>query len=534
MTDTPRYATLRDYLKVLREQRWIIILATAIFAGAALGLSLKASPTYQTQASLQLHDQSGNASLLSNSLTVLATPQELQASLPATVNTPPIAAAANGLLGRGPRPAASVSAYSDQTSGQVIVQAQSGDAAFAARYANAYANALAQVNNNAVRAQFLAAATALRRQFARLSGIARDPVTRSLYADRITSALALSETARPVSVAQPASVRSTPVSPRPVRNALLGALLGFVLGILAAFTRDALDQRLRDASDVSDTLGWPVVGHIRREAMGSGGPLAVKGTPRLTEPDFEAFRILRQNLLFLNVDAPPRVIVVSSALPDEGKSTVAASLACACAVAGRRTLLVECDLRRPCLATRMGLQAGPGLVELLIADAALSDVVQVIAPELFSPNGNQPTAKQPVAPAAEPGWPVGRNQAADAGPYPLGVITAGQQTSHPAELLGSQRFKQFLEGVAASFEIVILDTSPVLAVADTLELLPQAHASLLCVRASKSTRNEARALRDAIQRLPDQPVGVVVTGLRPGSEHDFGYYSYSYGYGASR
>ena len=98
----------------------------------------------------------------------------------------------------------------------------------------------------------------------------------------------------------------------------------------------------------------------------------------------------------------------------------------------------------------------------------------------------------------------------------------------PAELLGSQRFRDFLEQVTAAYDSVIIDTPPLLSVSDTLEIVPLVDSILLCIRADQTTRDEARAVKDALAHLPERTTGIVVTGLKPGREHDYGYYSHEY------
>src|SRR5205085_5106169 len=130
---------------------------------------------------------------------------------------------------------------------------------------------------------------------------------------------------------------------------LLGLLLGLLLGIAAAFVRDATDRRLRRLPDIQTAFRLPVLGHVRAESMGR---IVQPTHGRRGGSDLEAFRILRRNLEFLDHDQAPRLILVTSAAAEEGKTTVASSRALAIASAGRRVLLVDCDLRKPALAER--------------------------------------------------------------------------------------------------------------------------------------------------------------------------------------
>jgi capsular exopolysaccharide synthesis family protein len=209
---------------------------------------------------------------------------------------------------------------------------------------------------------------------------------------------------------------------------------------------------------------------------------------------------MRTNVDFLDVDSRLTTLAVTSALPEEGKSTVACSLACAYALAGKRTLIVECDLRRPTLAHKLGLGNGPGLSDYLAGEAEPQAVVQ---------------------PVALPGAQA-----------PLVAIVAGTPSPRPAELLGSQRFGAFLDEVARAYDVVLLDTSPLLSVVDTLELVPRVDGVVVCVRAQQTTRDQAQAAKAALEHFPARPTGVVVTGVRAGDELDYGYYSYAYAYGA--
>jgi Mrp family chromosome partitioning ATPase len=259
----------------------------------------------------------------------------------------------------------------------------------------------------------------------------------------------------------------------------------------------------------------PLLGYVPEAVLGqsvAAGKTKARGT--MSEDDLEGFRVLRTNIEFLDVDHPPKVLLVTSALPEEGKSTLASGLAAAYAVGGKRTLVVECDLRRPTFAARMGINATPGLSDYLVNRAEPREVLQSIAPPAGSSNGSEPSAVTTAVPFV--------------------AITAGSPAPHPAELLRSQRCRDFLAQVREAYDVVILDTCPLLSVADTLELLPCADAVVVCIRASKTTRDQARAAKGALSHFGSRPAGLVLTGTRVGDDAGYqGYYSYGYVYGSS-
>jgi Mrp family chromosome partitioning ATPase len=163
----------------------------------------------------------------------------------------------------------------------------------------------------------------------------------------------------------------------------------------------------------------------------------------------------------------------------------------------------------------MGINAAPGLCDYLVSRAEPREVLQSIAPPGGSSNGSDATAVTTA--------------------IPFVAISAGSPSPHSAELLRSQRCREFLGQVRDAYDIVILDTCPLLSVADTLEQLSSADAVVLCVRASKTTRDQARAASAALSHFPSRPAGVVLTGSRVGDDSGYqGYYSYGYVYGSGR
>jgi Mrp family chromosome partitioning ATPase len=417
---------------------------------------------------------------------------------------------------------AAISANVDPQTNLVNLKASWGNAKFAAALANAYANAVRDVEVRDFRQRLKRAEKALLQQLrAARSDLAGGPNAGAATAgasfrvaaleQNLTQVRALDRVADPVQIAGRAQVPGAPTSPRPIRDAILGFVLGLVLGLLVAFIRDALDRRLRTSQEVHDELHMPVLGRTGQAALKHNGLIA-NGRPALVESEFEAFRVLRTNLGSLADGKPPKVVLVTSPAPEEGKSTVSLSLACAAGLAGQRVLLLEADLRRPSLAPRVGAKAEPGLSDYLNESADLEKVTQKVR---LTP----PTPDSPSRNGSSRSWSKQKAKTID-------CILAGRRVSTAPELLESPRMRELLSSLRDTYDLVVIDASPMLAVADSLEIAPFADAILICVRAQRTTREQARAVRSALSHIEEKPAGAVLTGLQRGDE-TYGYY---YGY----
>jgi Mrp family chromosome partitioning ATPase len=207
-----------------------------------------------------------------------------------------------------------------------------------------------------------------------------------------------------------------------------------------------------------------------------------------------------------------RTVAVTSAGPEEGKTTVAASLAYAASLSGSRTLLIECDLRRPVLAKRLGLADRPGVGDAVLGNVSVREVIQEVP--------------IPDAAGSSNGHGAALSSTGTGGSFHC--IVAGTPTPQPAELLESQRFTEFFKEVCGLYDLVVVDTAPLLAVVDTLQIVPHVERLVLCVRRGKTTREQASAARATLERLPDRPAGLVVTGIRERDEAYYGGYAYGY------
>jgi succinoglycan biosynthesis transport protein ExoP len=508
MTETPRYATLRDYLRVIRASGWLILTIVSAFAAVAFAISISQTKSYEARASLSFRDLGEDLSLLGTSVPVQSTGQERAAASAQLINRPQIAVRVKKRLGTDLPVGELQSDISAEVSGIsniVDVVARSAQPEFAARLANAVATEASHLAKRQESARINRAIASLEREVSKGGGA--PSLDQTLVRQQVAQLETVKRIAQPVQVAERAEVPTAPISPKPLRSTFLGGLLGIAIALVAAFARDSLDRRLRRVHDVHEELDLPVLSKVSDTAMGLSA-FVQNGRPEPRGVDLESFRILRTNLEFLRSDPPLRSVLVTSALPEEGKSTVAVGLASAAAMAGKRTLLVECDLRRPSLAERIGLERSPGLSDYLAGKAAPQEILQEVGiGDPIGPNGD------PVA-LEETG-------------LKLVCIAAGTQAPAPAEMLESERCRDFLAKVSRAYEVVVLDTAPLLSVVDTLALVPQVDGVIMCVRLSQTTRAQAQAAKAAVDHLPHGSLGAVVTGLGAGDDETYGYY-YAY------
>ena len=323
-----------------------------------------------------------------------------------------------------------------------------------------------------------------------------------------------------VRILDPAIVNPEPVSPRPNLNLLLGALLGLMLGVGVAAGRDFLDRSVHTREDVEEaTGGLTLLGIIPtlelagavngnggrkgvgKVAAGAAGPsveprLVVMHSP--TDPVTEAYRALRTSLRFSRMGDPPKTIVITSALPQDGKSTTAANLAVALTQQGTRTLLIDADLRRGVIAAMFGLPSRKGLSNVLIGDLPVRDAIRQVE-------------------VAEGGF--------------LHVLPAGAYPPNPAEVIGSDRMEALLRKLEEHYDAIILDSAPLNLVTDVALLGAHAGAVILVARAAVTDRGALRYAADQLRRVGAPALGFVLNDVDHTREAYYGSeYGSHYGY----
>jgi Mrp family chromosome partitioning ATPase/capsular polysaccharide biosynthesis protein len=512
MSHQPPDGTLADYVHVIRRSKRTILLVGIVCAALALVVSLLQTPTYQAQASESVRDPNQDLSLTGTAYITGATPLQLAAAHAPLVTRLTVANAVKRRLKTPMSPAELQSAVSvsiDPNSYLVLVTAHSENAGQAAAIANAFVDADAAQTTAAARANYGRLATELQRRIGPFSR-GGNAVAQAGDLETLARLQSLSSVAVPVQVDATAPVPSSPSSPQPVRNTLAALLFGLLLGTVIVFVREAIDQRLRRSTEVERLCPEPIVGHLRADALGRVGAHAdgrSNGNRPLEPSDQEALRIVRHNVNYLPADEQIRTLLVTSPVAQEGKSTVAAGLAAMSAMAGKRTLLVECDLRRPVLAKRLGIPAQPGLTDYLTGRVEPKDILKPVPTLTASTNGNRRNGTDGASHAE----------------HSLTCIAAGRPAPGPGELLASERFAEFLAEVSEAYDAVILDCAPLLSVADTLEIVPVADAALLCLRLGRTTRAQARSAHQALARLPRKPTAIVLTNVHRTDERYYGH-----------
>lgn len=293
-----------------------------------------------------------------------------------------------------------------------------------------------------------------------------------------------------VDVNEVPEVPTSPSSPQIARDTALGALLGLLVGALLAVLRARFDRSVKTPEMATELANAPIIGVVLRDPTLEQRHLVDRAGVNRTAEDY---RQLRNNLQFLNVDQPPKVIMISSAVPAEGKTTVVVNLALALADVGRKVTIVEADLRRPKVTRYMGLVGGVGLTNLLAGTAELEEVTQAYG---------------------------------DGGVL---VIAAGPTPPNPGELLSSSHMATLLDKMRAESDYILVDAPPLLPVADSTGLAVMMDGVLLSVRYGSTTKDQLRQAATTLERVGAKTLGVILNIVPPKAEHASAYgYGYSY------
>ncbi len=299
-------------------------------------------------------------------------------------------------------------------------------------------------------------------------------------------------------IVDPAYPPEKPVKPKPRRDLLLALIFGLFLGVGLAFVVEVFDDTVKTSEEVESLLSLPVLGiipsmrdYFKDKESDLTQWLVTQVAPK--SPLAESFRALRSNLRFAKPGTLPKTLLTTSSIEEEGKTTVVTNLAVTFAQMGKKVLLVDTDLRRPQVHRVFGLEQTPGLTEVIIETMTWQQAIHSLQ-EI--PN--------------------------------LSVLTSGSLPPNPAELLGSEKMRNLLEEMGQTFDLILLDTPPLLPATDALELGEAVEAALIVVRAGVTERSYLREVRRILDNTKFPAVGVVLNAVD--LARHYGYYRYRYYY----
>ena len=439
---------LRALLAILRKRWQLIAVTLVVVFGVSAGVTLTATPQYQATTRLFVTVSSDSANDLGQLVEGSGYIENQLTSYAQVATSSPVLAPVIDQLDLDTTPdalAASITAEVPEGTQFIDITVQSENRTSAAQIADAVGDQLVEVVGE-------------------LGPTSSSVVTAKVF--------------------EPAVVPTEPFSPDVPRNLALGLATGLMLGILVAFLRESLDTKLHSEADVAKVTSTSVVGTIgvRNPSRQSTGNLFVHEEPLSAAA--EGMRRLRTNLQYVGLAEGARAVVVTSPMPGDGKSSIAANLALTLVDSGLRTLLVDADLRRPSVAEYLDLEDHVGLTAVLIGRASLADVVQE--------------------------W----------GPSGLSVLVAGDLPPNPSELLGSRAMVDLLAQMTQQYDFVVFDTPPVQPVTDAVALAKGVDGVLMVVDSRRTRQADLRKSLDAFKRVHAHVLGIVLNKVNRAADRD--------------
>ncbi len=478
---------IRRYLDALRRNRWLIILLVTLTTVGAVAVSLWLPEKYTASASIVKQVTAGPY----DSVNVDSITRELQTIQRLLLTDAVLDQAARRVPGEDSTSLSEhVSSSVDPEANLLYVSATGGEPQLAADRANAVAGAFVEEQRENTRRQYARARDGL---VSELERVRNDPAAAEQEAairQRLSElSVAQANAGSDLQIAQRAKAPGSPTSPRPLRNGVIAFFLSLFLGVLVALGRDQLVPRVSGPRELGSLLDMPILATVPylRRRLGHRRRL-------LSGIEYESYQTLGASVRFsLPPETTPRVLLVTSALHAEGKSTVTARLGRALAQSGHPTLLISADLRWPTLHELVEVPAAPGLTDL-VADADSPspppELDRLIEATLLRLDGAPRSAE-------------------------LDVLPSGSKPGQPAQLLAGDAMEVVFDRLRGlDYSYILVDAPPVLGISDTQSLARFADSLLWVSRLDRITLDNVMDARDILDRLESRPIGVVVIGAR--------------------
>jgi len=497
--------TLRSYAQLVRRRKWWVIAFALLGLAVSLAISFTEAKQYSASAQVLVQPSTQTGALGATQQPV--TPTDVQTMLQ-LVTSAPVTAAVRHQLGSAP----GVTAAEVAQTNVISITAVAGSPARAATIANTYANAFVNDQRTTAINSLTQSEAQLKGQIKSISQqikqLHRTPGTGSQQTALINQQAVLSEQLTQMQVnssgetggltlVTPAQAPTAPSSPKPTENGALGLVAGLVLGLAAAFLRESLDDAVATKETAEEygsatvLAAVPMVNSWKKRDR----PLVVS-LARPMSPAAEAYRSLRTSLQFARQERELHTILVTSPAAAEGKTSTLSNLGAMFAQAGQRVVLVSCDLRKPRLGEFFGIDERLGLTTAILGEQPVEELLQPVP-----------------------------------GDDNLWLLGSGQMPPNPAELLNGRRIQDVFSTLRGMFDLVLIDSPPVLPVTDAVVLAKDVDATLLIVAAGQTSRGD---LRRAVEKLAQVNARVVGLVLNETSRQASGYgYGYQYGYGGT-
>ncbi len=508
----------RSIATVLWRRRWIIIAAAVIALGTAMAVSLMRTPQYRAEGMLVRDQSSIGVSLFGLSS---YQSQDVQRELVTTAGLLTSARVAT-LVRQETGSALSagallsmVAAKPSTESSTIKVEVVGPDPKETARLVDSFAKQTILLAQESNRAALAAARQALEASIALMTPADLASAQGQELQARVAQLKILEQVQTGgYSLWQHAEVPTSAISPKPVRDAIAGLAVGLVLGLILAVVLDRVDRRLKEQEDFEREFNLPILASVpqvtkrwKRGAETNG----FVGFADSSAPTLEAFRLLRSNLQYFEVEKGLRSILVTSGLPQEAKTVTTINLAFSLALSGERVVLVDSDLRNPWMHKYLHLDNSVGLSTVLAGGLQVEKAIKVVKIASFLPRPDNQPANGEVS-----------GKALD---KDLLCLTSGPLPPNPAELLALPRMGEIIKSLTAVADHVLVDSAPLLPVVDAVSLAPRVDGVIIVARAGKTTIDQAREVKNVLERVGARTVGLVISGVKAGGRgYERGYY----------
>lgn len=516
---------LRKYLRIIWRRKWLVIVPVLIITiGAYVATSLYSTPLYQSSAELLQRSSGLDKALLGSDVFQQSySPERDMQTASELVKSPQVASAVAASMGEqlGDRdPASMVNVSVIGKSDILRITITDTDAQRAADVANSFANEYINWRRGVDQEVLQAARIPLETQVLNTPPELQESASYKVLKDKLET-LKLIESIQTgnLELVKPATIATSPFSPKPMRTAIMALIASLAFGVGLAFIMEHLDTKVRSTGEISAVIQKPVLAAVPKMSANNNGSLETLANP--SGASSESFRLLKTNLGYIEPDREIKSIMVTSAHAGEGKTTTIANLAVTMARAGQRVIVLDGDMRRPMLHHYMGIDNSIGLTNVIAGSCTLRESLQMIdAQDLAISSSNL------MANTAIPGFSASTN-----GVKPIYCATVGPIPPNPGELISSEKFGSLIDEARQYADIVLVDAPPLGAVGDAASMASKVDGVVVVVRIAQTPKKSLGLINHFIETVPTCVMGLVVTNASAeGSAYGYsGAYYYEQG-----